>query len=163
MCTDASNWRGVKTSNKWSQNLPCSECPNAHWPGCPKVKIMQPTTSYTAVTYALVSTSNICTGGSWAIDVFGNGIYASNLGGGKYDYMDCVNKLESNFPNECSKMWFAVSSNDGRCKCYPKNTNCSTTISESHSLYKKVNWIRHGFYQEVDNDRAMRYGPCREW
>ena len=41
----------------WSQNVPCSACPGAQWPGCPKNNVIPSTTTYNVEPYAIVSKS----------------------------------------------------------------------------------------------------------
>ena len=161
VCSQSNNWRGVKRDGTWSQTVPCSACPGAQWPGCPKTNTIPSTTTYNVEPYAIVSKSYICAESTWATDIDGNGIFATVFNDGTINYMDCVEKIQKNYPTKCSTTWFAVASDTGQCLCVSSSSDCSSVVAYSHlyGLYKEANWKRKGKYEEKYLDQAMRFGP----
>ena len=143
--------------------MPCSACPGAQWPGCPKTNTIPSTTIYNVEPYAIVSKSYICAESTGATDIDGNGIFATVFNDGTINYMDCVEKIRKNYPTKCSTTWFAVASDTGQCLCVSSSSDCSSVVAYSHlyGLYKEANWKRKGKYEEKYLDQAMRFGPYR--
>ena len=132
----------LKKDGSWSQNVSCAACPGAQWPGCERFKVLPTTTNYNFEKYEIASKSHICLDSIWAADIDGNGIFATVFNNGGINHMDCVGKLQNNYPMTCSPNWFAVDSNTGRCLCVRQFSNCSSLVMYAplYGLYKRVRW-----------------------